>query len=69
MIPVVFIDTNVPIYAAGRAHPLKGPCAQVLLPVAEHSQAFARFFRSCYTATSRYGCGLRGGMCSGGSAI
>ena len=40
MIPVVFIDTNVPIYAAGRAHPLKGPCAQVLLLVAEHSQTF-----------------------------
>ncbi len=40
MSPVVFIDTNVPIYAAGRAHPLKEPCAQVLLLVAEHSQAF-----------------------------
>ena len=40
MNPVVFIDTNVPIYAAGRAHPLKEPCARILLLVAEHSQAF-----------------------------
>ena len=35
-----FIDTNVPIYAAGRAHPLKEPCIQVLLLAAEHPQAF-----------------------------
>jgi predicted nucleic acid-binding protein len=40
MTPVAFIDTNVPIYAAGRAHPLKNPCAQVLHLVAEHAQAF-----------------------------
>ena len=40
MTPVAFIDTNVPIYAAGRAHPLKEPCAQILLLVAEHAQAF-----------------------------
>jgi uncharacterized protein len=40
MSPVAFIDTNVPIYAAGRAHPLKEPCAQILLLVAEHPQAF-----------------------------
>ena len=35
-----FLDTNVPIYAAGRAHPLKEPCIQVLLLAAEHPQAF-----------------------------
>ena len=40
MSPVAFIDTNIPIYAAGRAHPLKEPGAQVLLLVAEHPQAF-----------------------------
>jgi hypothetical protein len=30
----------VPVYAAGRAHPLKEPCAQVLLLAAEYPQAF-----------------------------
>ena len=40
MSPAVFIDANVPIYAAGRAHPLKEPCVQVLLLAAEHPQAF-----------------------------
>ena len=40
MSPAAFIDANVPIYAAGRAHPLKEPCVQVLLLAAEHPQAF-----------------------------
>jgi predicted nucleic acid-binding protein len=40
MSPVAFIDANVPIYAAGRPHPLKEPCAQLLLLAAEHPQAF-----------------------------
>jgi predicted nucleic acid-binding protein len=40
MSPAAFIDANVPIYAAGRAHPLKEPCIQVLLLAAEHPQAF-----------------------------
>lgn len=40
MSPATFVDTNVPIYAAGRAHPLKEPCVQVLLLAAEHPQAF-----------------------------
>ena len=40
MSPAAFIDANVPIYAAGRAHPLKDPCIQVLLLAAEHPQAF-----------------------------
>lgn len=40
MSPAAFLDTNVPIYAAGRPHPLKEPCAQVLLLVAEQPQAF-----------------------------
>lgn len=35
-----FIDANVPIYAAGRDHPLKAPCIQVLMLAADHSQAF-----------------------------
>ena len=40
MSPAAFLDANVPIYAAGRAHPLKEPCIQVLLLAAEHPQAF-----------------------------
>jgi predicted nucleic acid-binding protein len=40
MSPATFVDANVPIYAAGRAHPLKEPCVQVLLLAAEHPQAF-----------------------------
>ena len=30
----------MPIYVAGRPHPLKAPCAQILLLVAEHPQGF-----------------------------
>jgi len=37
---MTFVDANVPIYAAGRAHPLKEPCVQVLLLVAEHPESF-----------------------------
>ena len=36
MTPAVFIDANVPIYAAGDDHPLKEPCARILPSVAEH---------------------------------
>ena len=36
----VFIDANVPIYAAGREHRYKEPCARILMMAAEHSQAF-----------------------------
>ncbi|MBI3186147.1 MAG: type II toxin-antitoxin system VapC family toxin [Myxococcales bacterium] len=40
MASLIFLDTNVPIYAAGKEHPLKAPCAQVLSLVAEAPQAF-----------------------------
>ena len=40
MNPVVFIDANVPIYAAGREHPYKGPCTRILRLVAEQPQSF-----------------------------
>ncbi len=40
MSPTAFLDTNVPIYAAGRPHPLKAFCGQILLVVAEHPQGF-----------------------------
>ena len=40
MSPAVFIDANVPIYAAGREHPCKAPCVRVLMLAAEHPQSF-----------------------------
>ncbi|MDE2822988.1 MAG: type II toxin-antitoxin system VapC family toxin [Chloroflexota bacterium] len=40
MSPAVFLDANVPIYAAGGDHPLKEPCAQILRTVAEDPRPF-----------------------------
>ena len=40
MSPAVFLDANVPIYAAGRDHPNKEPCARILMMAAEHPLAF-----------------------------
>ena len=40
MNPVVFIDANVPIYAAGRDHPYKEPCARILRVLADAPQSF-----------------------------
>lgn len=31
----VFIDTAIPLYAAGREHPLKAGCVNILLSVAK----------------------------------
>lgn len=36
----LFIDANVPIYAAGRPHPLKEPCGRILLMAVQHPDAF-----------------------------
>ena len=36
----IFIDASVPIYAAGRSHPLKEPCAKILRLVAERPEMF-----------------------------
>jgi predicted nucleic acid-binding protein len=36
----IFLDTNVPIYAAGREHRLKEPCSQVVSLVAEYASSF-----------------------------
>jgi predicted nucleic acid-binding protein len=36
----IFIDANVPIYAAGRAHPLKEPCNQIILIAARYPGRF-----------------------------
>lgn len=40
MNPAVFIDANVPVYAAGRDHPLKRPCTRILRHVAEDPRSF-----------------------------
>ena len=40
MNPAVFIDANVPIYAAGREHPYKEPCARILRVLADDPQPF-----------------------------
>ena len=40
MSPAVFIDANVPIYAAGGDHPYKEPCSRVLRMAAEEPQPF-----------------------------
>ena len=40
MSPVAFIDANIPIYAAGREHPYKKPCADILVLVADNPRLF-----------------------------
>ena len=40
MSPAVLIDANFPIYAAGREHPNKEPCARVMLMAAQHPRSF-----------------------------
>ena len=40
MNPAVFIDANVPIYAAGGDHPYKEPCSRILRMAAEDPQPF-----------------------------
>jgi uncharacterized protein len=40
MSPPMFVDANVPIYAAGRPHPLKEPCARILRLAAERPRRF-----------------------------
>ena len=40
MSPAVLIDANIPIYAAGREHPNKAPCALVMLMAAQYPRSF-----------------------------
>ena len=40
MRPTAFLDTNIPIYAAGREHPHKQPCIQILRLVASNPNSF-----------------------------
>ncbi len=63
MSPVAFIDANVPIYAAGRDHPYKAPCIQILHLVAENPDRFitnAEIFQELlhrYLASGRWALG------------
>jgi predicted nucleic acid-binding protein len=34
-VPLVFLDVNIPMYAAGRAHAYKDPCVRVMKAIAE----------------------------------
>jgi len=40
MADLIFLDANIPMYAAGRAHPLKQPCIDVLTLAARHPATF-----------------------------
>lgn len=40
MKPPVFVDTNIPIYAAGRPHELRGPCRQIMRFISERPVMF-----------------------------
>ena len=40
MILAVFIDANIPIYAAGGDHPYKEPCARILRILADDPRSF-----------------------------
>ena len=40
MSPAAFIDTNIPIYASGREHLYKEPCARIMRIVSESPAAF-----------------------------
>src|SRR5919204_484886 len=40
MADLIFLDANIPMYAAGRPHLLKQPCIDVLTLVARHRASF-----------------------------
>ena len=64
MSPAVFIDANVPIYAAGGDHPHKEPCARILRMAAEDPQPFVtdsevlQELMHRYLASGRWALGL-----------
>ena len=63
MPPATFIDANVAIYAAGREHPYRQPCIQVLAAVNDNPEAFvtdAEVFQEImhhYLRTERWAAG------------
>ena len=40
MTSAIFIDANIPVYASGREHPYKEPCARILKMAAERPLLF-----------------------------
>ena len=40
MTSAIFIDANVPIYAAGGPHPLKNPCSDIIMFISQVPDAF-----------------------------
>jgi predicted nucleic acid-binding protein len=40
MTSAIFIDANVPIYAAGSPHPLKNPCSDIIIFISQVPDAF-----------------------------
>jgi predicted nucleic acid-binding protein len=40
MSPAAFLDANVFIYASGRPHPLKAPCAEIVMLAGQHPGRF-----------------------------
>ncbi|MDP9382971.1 MAG: type II toxin-antitoxin system VapC family toxin [Chloroflexota bacterium] len=36
----IFVDANIPIYAAGAPHPLKAPCIEILRLIGSQPEAF-----------------------------
>lgn len=53
--PVVLLDVSVPMYAAGRAHPLKEACAWVMTEVAARRLVAAIDTEIVQEILSRYG--------------
>ncbi|MEX1255779.1 MAG: type II toxin-antitoxin system VapC family toxin [Dehalococcoidia bacterium] len=53
-----FLDANVAIYVAGRAHPLKEPCGKVVALVADQADAFVTDAKVLQELLHRY-VGLR----------
>ena len=63
MTQVLFVDTNVPIYATGRDHPYKEPCAAIIRIIATNPTRFvtdAEVFQELmhyYLRTNRWATG------------
>ena len=54
MNPAVFIDANVPIYAAGREHPYRQPCVRILRILADDPQSFVTDSEVLHEMIHRY---------------
>ena len=54
MSQAAFIDANVPIYASGREHPNKEPCARILMMAAESPKSFFTDVEALQELVHRY---------------